>query len=300
MAQIASALDRLATADPLVGPLARLQAVALAAADEPGWETGVPELTDPAGATRADDLPLLHGRTLAVDADRQRGLLRRLAATLRELGSAEAGPLAALFGSASFDPLEPLRASVIQDGPAVEAIAERAGVDDAVLAVVIQVAALPLLLACGRRAAPVVEAAAWPHGACPVCAAWPTLAEVRGLVRDLVLRCGRCASGWPFEHGRCPSCGSDDQGAQGYFAAERERESRKAVTCDTCHGYLKTLATLGPLTPAELLLRDLHSLELDLTALDHGYARPEAPGRALSVRVEPLPRGRGDGRRWWS
>jgi FdhE protein len=145
-------------------------------------------------------------------------------------------------------------------------------------------------VACGRRAAGARAAAPWPHGYCPTCAAWPLLAEVRGLARELILRCGRCGSAWPGEHRRCPFCGNREQHGQRYFAAEQERETRRAVTCDHCRGYVKVLATLGPLGQPEILLRDLESLELDVTALAHGYRRPNGLGWALSLEVDAAPR----------
>ena len=120
---------------------------------------------------------------------------------------------------------------------------------------------------------------------------------MRGLARDLVLRCGRCGSGWAYGHRRCPFCGHLEEHGQRYFAPEQERETRRAVTCGQCRGYVKVLATLGALGHPEILARDLESLELDVTALDQGYRRPDGLGWALSLAVEPAPR-RGGWRGW--
>jgi FdhE protein len=284
MAQATVLFEELAAADPSVAALARLQAAALEAADDPSWADGVPDLSDRRAPRGAE--PLLHGATLTIDVERTRALLRELAAVLAA-ERAEAERLGPLLASAQLDVLELVSASVGQDHLRLEAIATAAEVDPGVLSIVAHTATLPLLLACGRRAAGTLQAASWSHGYCPVCAAWPILAEVRGLERDLVLRCGRCAGGWRFEHLGCVFCGNRDHRSQGYFAAERERESRRAVICDHCRGYLKTQATLGALDPPELLLRDLQSLELDVTAVEHGYARPDSPGWDLTVRIEP-------------
>lgn len=280
-------LEHLAQADPSVAPLARMQAVALAAAEQPGWLEGVPSLT-----WSSENSPLLHSQTLVAEAAAQRGLLLQLAATLKQAGSADGQRLAALFPDRQFDPLALLEASISDNRAYLESVATAADVDPAVLAVVAHVATLPLLLACGRRASERADAPVWPHGFCPVCGAYPTLAELRGLARDRVLRCGRCSTGWPIEHDRCPFCDSRDQQAQAYFAAETERESRRAVTCDTCSGYLKTTATLGPLTAAQLLLRDLETLELDIAVLEHGYERLAGLGAPLTVTVQPAPQRR--------
>ncbi len=292
-------LERVAGADPAVAPLARLQAVALAAAEQPGWAAGVPPLQ-----VRSDDAPLLDGQTLLVDGDTQRALLVELTRALDAVGSSEGRVLRRLFLTRTFDPLALLAASVTQDGPALRDAAREGGGDDVVMSVVsvvAHVAALPLLLACGQHAASALEDVAWPHGSCPVCGAYPTLQEMRGLARDRVLRCGRCATGWAYPHGRCPFCASDNQRSQGYFAAEADRESRRAVTCDDCQGYVKSVATLGPLPTAYLLVRDLETLELDVAALEHGYRRPDRLGWQLSVRMAAAPPKRSAPRlRWWS
>jgi FdhE protein len=286
-AQAGLELERLAATDPTVAPLARLQAVALRATEDPAWEQGVPDLAEPRTEPEA---PRLHGARLVVDVDRLRALLDRLAATLASGGQADVGRFGPLFASPELDPTEVLRAGLVHDDAALEAVAARADADSVVLAVVAQAAALPLLAACGRRAAGALAAAPWPHGYCPTCAAWPTLAEIRGLARDLILRCGRCGSGWQFEHRRCPYCGDREQHTQRYFAAEQERETRRAVTCDRCQGYLKTQTTLGPLGHPEILVRDLESLELDVTALEHGYHRPDGLGWPLSLAIDAAPR----------
>jgi FdhE protein len=283
-ASVRADLDRLAGEDAVVAPLAALQATALEAAEEPGWDDGVPAL----GENRlAAGIPLLDGLTLAVDADRQRGLLRRLADVLAQRAVAEADRLRSVLRSESCDPLALLAASLTQDGEAIERLATGAGVEAGLLAVVAHAASLPLLLACGRRAEPLVRSAGWSEGFCPVCASWPTLAEVRGLAREYVLRCGRCASAWKGEQGRCAFCGNQDHQTLGYLAAEQERESRRAAVCDGCHAYLKAVTSLGALGPADLLLHDLRTLELDVAALEQEYVRPDGLGCELVVAVAP-------------
>lgn len=301
--QAVTRLDQLAKADAAVAPLARLQVEALRAASAGGWDDGIPDLD----RWQAEEgVPLLHGQTLRVDGDAQRRLLVRLAKLTGQTSagrSAEAMPIARAVEQGTLDAVALLACTVTQEGDGFQRLNESSGLDATLLATLAQVAALPLLLACGRRTDTLLGEARWQAGYCPVCAAWPTLAEMRGLARDLFLRCGRCGSGWRFEQRGCAYCGNQDKRVQGYFAGERERESRRAATCDACHGYLKTFATLGPLDPADLLVRDLQSLELDVTAIEHGYERPDGLGFDLSVRVEPaiVRDGRDEGgwRRWW-
>ena len=283
------ALEQLAATDPAVAPLARLQAVALDAAADPSWERSLPASLGPRAEAGA---PRLHGARLVVDSDRLRALFVQLVAALDAAGHPDSARLRQLFAAPGFDPPAGLRASLVHDVPALEDMAARVAATPGVLVVVAQAAALPLLVACGRRATATLDGR-WTLGYCPVCAAWPTLAEVRGLARELVLRCGRCGTGWPCEHRRCPFCGHREQHSQRYFAAAHERETRRAITCSRCHGYLKVLATLEPLAPSEILLRDLESLELDVTALEHGYRRPEGLGWSLALTVESAPPPRG-------
>ena len=285
--QPTSRLEELARSDTAVAPLALLQAETFRVAADPAWAQGVPTLH---GEWLERGIPLLQGATLVVELDRLRTLLRRLGEVLAVVGTEDGEAPRVALESSELDSLELLQASITQESARLEAIGERLDVDGSVLSVIAHQATLPLLLACGRQAAPLLAQVDWPRGFCPVCAAWPTLAEMRGLDRQLFLRCGRCASAWRFSHLRCAFCGNDDHRTQSYFASKEERESRRAAACDHCHGYLKTVATLGPLDVTEIALQDLRTLELDVVALEHGYTRPESPGFSLTVRVEPAVR----------
>ncbi len=291
---VAHQLEELAAQDASVAPLALLYARAVRASADPSWAAGIPPWPDHAGR---QGVPLLHGATLRVDRARLRALLDGLAALLAEVSEGELEPVRRSVASAQIDPLPLVQASLTQDVQWFHATAERVGVASAPLAVLAQQTAFPLLQACQRQAG-ALDTAAWGRGYCPVCGAWPTLAEQRGLDRQVWLCCGRCGAGWGFVHQRCAFCGNTDHRTQSYLAAEAERESRRVLACEQCHGYLKLLATLRPLRPAEMLLQDLRSLELDVAALQHGYARPEAPGFALELRLAAVPEQAGWLARW--
>jgi FdhE protein len=136
-------------------------------------------------------------------------------------------------------------------------------------------AALPLLRACAELLQAHVPAH-WPHGHCPICAAWPVLVEHRGLDRARWARCGRCGAEWRAEGLRCLYCGEREHERLGSLVPEKGGEVLKVETCATCRGYVKTVTTLQAQPPLELLLRDLETIELDLIALDRGYERPPA------------------------
>lgn len=258
----ADRLRDLARRDAAVAPLALIQAEALQVSASPTWSAAVPPFSV--------EPPWLDGTTIRLDPD-------ALASLLFQIG-----------GDAP-DPLPLFEASIAQDTQRFGLLvgeSPRRPVE--ALIAIIHVATLPLLLACGAQARPRLEGLVWEHGYCPLCAAWPILLEVRGLERQRWLRCGRCGSGWQQINALCPFCGSDDYHGQTYLAPEAERETRQAQACAHCRGYFKVMTTLGPLEPAELLLRDLQSLELDVAALEQGYARPDHPARVLRVKVEPL------------
>src|SRR6266699_2987679 len=125
--------------------------------------------------------PLLHRSQIAV----RRRVLHRWVRDVLDLASADG----------SLEPVELLEAALCQDDSRLETPELR---------VVAQMAALPLLQTCGRALAAQVPSSWW-EGYCPVCGAWPTLAEFRGLERKRWLRCGRCATGWEVPWLRCRS-----------------------------------------------------------------------------------------------
>jgi FdhE protein len=283
-------LADLARRDPVVARLATLQGIAFCACDDPGWREGVPAHGE---VPTSPDVPILHGQTVLLDPACAGRLLARLATAAGEAGVADAERLARSARAGACDPLHLIEDGLTQDAEALGRTAAGLGVEPRLLGLLAHLLALPLLHACRAEAAGWPDGGSWDAGYCPVCAAWPLLAESRGLARERWLRCGGCGSGWRLAHHRCAFCGNADHRGRSYFAAEQEREVRWAEVCDRCRGYLKTVASLAELAPAELAAQDLATLELDLAALQAGYARPTEPGFRLQVRVEPLLRATG-------
>ena len=254
--------------------LAMLNEVA-GALDDPRWQTPLPETAPADSSTEAEPAaPLLHSRRLQVDGGAAQDLVRGLA-------SRAAGALGRYRPSAR-DAVELITAAVRQDSAQIGALASAAAVESGALSSAAHLATLPLLQSCGR----LLESRLpryWPHGYCPVCAAWPTLVERRGLDRSRQLRCGRCAVEWENQGLRCVYCGERDHRQLGTLVPEGEGEVLKVEICHTCSGYLKSVATLQRIPPIELLLRDLETVELDLVAVDRGFGRPEGAGFPLEV-----------------
>ena len=255
-------------------PWLALFRAARSAIEDPVWKAAVPSRPAPLDA----DLPLIARAHLEIDA-------RRAAASLAELWR-QAG-LPSLTDSATPPMLE---AAIGEDASRLATLAE--GADAAVFATAASLAVMPLLHACRGAWQPDVPEH-WMRGSCPICGAWPTLAEARGLERALRLRCGRCGADWATTVVRCPFCGIADHERLGTLVADTG-DSRKVETCSVCRGYIKTVATLTACPPSDVPIVDLATVDLDVAALEHGYARPTAPAHSLDVRV--LPRA---GRGWW-
>jgi FdhE protein len=270
-------------------PWLALLDAARAASAEGAWRRAVPE-----APVREDGAaPLLVGATLVVEP-------RPLGRWLRELlttASAAGGPATSLAAAAHADTAHLaalLEAGLVEDTARTAALAAALGADASALGAVALVAPVPLLRACaGRWAARI--APAWSRGYCPICGAWAALAEVRGLERARRLRCVRCAADWGTPWLRCPYCGEHEHGRLGSLVLAQDtggdgqpRSAPAAAgvdTCQTCHGYLKTVTTLAATPADDLALLDLATVELDAAALARGHARPAGPGAPLGARV---------------
>ena len=243
------------------------------------WDAAVPELA----AERPVKAPLLSNTRITLDARTTRGWVRRLLA------------LALPAEARKVDGIALLDAALCHDDQALDALARSDGADPAVLRVAGQMAVLPLLQACARALAPDVPAAWW-EGYCPVCGAWPVVAEYTGLERKRQLRCGRCGAGWAIPLLRCVYCDETDHDRLGYLTPEAGEQTRKIEVCNQCKGYLKAVTTVRSLAPWALLVDDLTTVPLDIAALERGYQRPERPGYALSATVVEVGGGSGG---WW-
>jgi FdhE protein len=255
----------------------------LRAGTDPTWDQALgPELdaTEPSRLT-----PLLQGRVLEVDPEQVRSLADRIARAAGERSGL------ARYRPTDAESLELLGATLREDGAALEALGRAAGVDGGALGTVAHLVAWPLLQACGRRLSQRIPPD-WQQGFCPICGAWPTVAELRGLERGRRLRCGWCAADWALPWLWCPFCGERRHERLGALVPQGRPDSRKIETCRECRGYLKTLTTLEPMTPLGVLLADLETVELDLVARERGWSRPPGPGHALELRIvrRPAPR----------
>jgi FdhE protein len=276
----ADALAGLDREHPEWRPWLRLLAAARSEIDAGAYAAAIPESPPSIG-----DAPLVDGATVAVSRRAVERWVRRLLTVAAEAGAPSS--LGAAARAPALDALAVLEAGVAADRARLDGIAEAAGADRDALASVAAVAAMPLLHACCRRWSARVGAE-WTHGYCPICGAWPVLAEARGLERERRLRCARCGGDWPTEWLRCPFCGNRDHRALGSLAPEAALETRRVETCAVCRRYVKTVTTLTATPAADVAVHDLATVDLDVAALAHGYQ--PAPGLGFAVQARLTPR----------
>jgi len=226
--------------------------------------------------------------------------VRRLAHNLSETS---------VLGSAGQRTAERLAGEAIDGGPllghalngAADAIAEAAaagGYDPDAFGQLLELALEPVLWEAAARCAALTDVDRWDRGYCPVCGAWPALAELVGAEKRRVLRCGRCGTGWSWLVLLCPYCGNDDHRKLGTLMEEHVRPGAALPTpaephskdrvdvCERCHGYVKSVATFDSVPTPRLAAEDAATVHLDVGARDAGYTRPGA----VDVRTAGIPR----------
>jgi FdhE protein len=261
-----------------------LLAIAERARHDEDWFDPVTQADPPRDSSGSPPgAPLLNHRALPVDAAQ----IQRLVSALASAASSEptpGGDSLRRYRPSEAETLRLISAAVRQDADAIEALANERQIDPGALASVAHLAAFPLLQSCGRVLRSRVPSD-WQQGYCPICAAWPILAERRGLDRTRRLRCGRCAAEWEVQWLYCIYCGERDHNRLGFLEPDDRGDTVKVETCATCQGYLKSLSSLQGFPAFELLLQDLETVELDLVALERGYRRPSECGFPLELQL---------------
>jgi FdhE protein len=233
--------------------------------------------------------PLLGRATLACDPAEIRSELHRLARNLSETSAAgtPAQESASRLVNAPLDLAPVLQAALDGDRATIESAAFASNVDPAAFAQLLELALQPVLWEAAGRIAALVDLDRWNRGFCPVCGAWPALAELVGSERRRVLRCGRCGTGWSWILLLCPYCGNDDHRTLGtlHEAADDQPSAlgspepaaapaARVDTCERCHGYLKAITAFASYPTVRLAAEDVATLHLDVAAQGAGYRRP--------------------------
>lgn len=241
--------------------------LAVAESQHPAWSD-----TARVHEQRAPDAPLLHEAILRVNPGRTTGFVVRLAG---ELG---------IVAHERVDPLALILAGIERDSDTLDILASKLAISNDSLAVLAQLSALPLLLNAAHGLSPEASRT-WQRGYCPVCGAWPSMVEMRGIQRERRLRCGCCGSDWLLPILRCAFCDEIDHEKLGSLLSEGSEQQVRVETCSTCHGYLKSVTTLTTLPFTTLAANDISTIAFDLAAQDRGYARPTRPAWQLQVEI---------------
>ena len=243
------------------------------------WEAAVPA----AAPAQRTAFPLLAGTTLTIEAD----LVRRLFERLIRIASRARTPKMLSLKAALHADLEwaaLFTASLCQSSDRINEIAAVSGADAEALHAVVALLPVPFLHACNRRWASSISAS-WVEGYCPVCGSLPAFAEVRGIERNRYFRCCRCGGEWHARALYCPYCAMSDHAELVALVPEKDGANAVIDACQRCLGYVKTFTRLQGCSPGAVMLEDLASVDLDVAAIEHGFARSPGPGYALGITV---------------
>lgn len=269
-------LAKLAESRPtLAAPLGMLRDILPPLFADPIQERPPALTLDATAAKLAGGIPLLRGEPLELDLPVFRRRWQAVCAAVQRHQNPDGGK--ALAEAVERIRLEPaaMVASLLAGKP--EAIHERAdalGLDAGLTTAVLGLVLFPVLGQINTALASLRQATSWEHGFCSTCGSWPLLGEFRGLEQIRFLRCGLCAAEWEFARLLCVFCGERDHRQLGYFGVEGEESRYRAMTCETCRGYVKMVTTLTALSAPALLVADVATLHLDLAAVDRGYISP--------------------------
>jgi FdhE protein len=243
------------------------------------WDAVVPVRSE----RQHGKIPLLADAVVRVD-DRVAGrLLDQLLRIACRSGSPKLATLEAAR-RAGADPLTLFEAALCQQSDRLEQAAALLHTDPEALQAIAALVPIPFLHACNRRWAS-LKSESWTEGYCPVCGAWPTFTEVRGIERSRYFRCGRCGGEWQAQCLFCPYCGMTDHRELASLVPQKSGASGVIDACNRCLGYVKTFTTLQGSPPTKILLDDLASVDFDIAAVERGYTRPKGSGYPLNVTV---------------
>jgi FdhE protein len=249
-------------------------------AANPSWDAVVPSATQ----AQQPAVPLLAGATLTLPSGSVRRLFERLIRIASRIATPEMSSLkATLHADIEIAPL--FAASLGEDRDRMKEVAAVPGADVDALHAIVALLPVPFLQACNRRWASAIPVS-WVEGYCPVCGSLPVFAEVRGIERNRYFRCGRCGAEWHARALYCPYCAMSDHDELVALVPQKAGSNAVIDACRRCLGYVKTFNRLQGCPPGTVMLEDLASVDLDVAAIEHGFARPSGPGYAIGIMVE--------------
>jgi FdhE protein len=274
-----SALDTLKRARPEWSPWLSVIDEVVRESESQSWRRLVPGGL----AARGERVPLLAGASISPETRGVRRLLQRLI-RLASAGGTDAMSSLARVRVTDAGCLELFRCSIRHDPEPVRQIAAAHKADPEALQAVVALLPVPFLLACNERLAGSVQAA-WSEGYCPLCGSWPAFAEIRGIERSRCYRCARCGGAWYARALVCPYCDMSDHNQLAALVPAKGDTRAVIDACNRCRGYIKAFTRLQGCPPPAVMIDDLASVDLDMAALDNGYARPPGAGHPVEVEV---------------
>ena len=251
------------------------------------------DLTTAAAAQAiAEGTPLLQAGRISIDTEAAMGELRRVAQNLAEtteLGSA-AQRTAEIVARAEVDLTELLAAALSGERGPIERAASELEADPDALGRMTDLALQPFLWEAARLLGTLTDVDAWERGYCPVCGAWPGIAELVGPEKRRHLRCVRCGTDWTWFVLLCPYCGNDDHRTLRVLQAPGTSE--RVDVCERCRGYVKAVASYAPASAVRLIAEDVATMDLDVSAIEAGYRRPgdvDVETAGIPRRLRELP-----------
>lgn len=158
------------------------------------------------------------------------------------------------------------------DAATIEREASRRELDATALTQLLDLALQPFLWEAAAQLGTLTDMDRWDRGYCPVCAAWPALAELVGPEKKRVLRCVRCGTAWSWLILLCPYCGNDDH--RSLRSLQEEGGAQRIDVCERCHGYVKAVQSYAATSAVRVVAEDVATLDLDVAAAGAGYKRP--------------------------
>src|SRR5438552_14778827 len=217
-------------------------------------------------------VPLLRGESVNVDlAAFRRRWLHVAKAVERHQDAAAGKALANVVHENRWNPPDIMAAVLVGSPQLFHPWAEEWGLDSGLIGTVVRLSLFRSFANLHLQLQSVRSDSVWQRGYCPTCGGWPLLGEFRGLEQTRFLRCGLCAAEWKAPRLLCPYCENRDHRSLGYLSLEGDETKYRVNTCDSCHGYVKMLSTLAPLSAPQLLAADVATLHLDLAAAQRGY-----------------------------
>lgn len=225
-------------------------------------------------------IPALTGEPVQVPVDLLSPTLSGLVAALADGGGGEATRLIRVaMDEGRVDPGAVLTLALRREQGALRTFATKVGLGHDLLWLVCDLAAgpyanalLPSVFGEADAGSPLRDALdSWTRGYCPLCGSWPGYTEHRGDMRRL--RCSFCAATWDLPFGQCLYCARTGDSLD-TIVPHPDRPHRAIETCTGCKGYSKLVDEDASLPFPLLPLADLDSMDLDMLAMQRGFARP--------------------------